>query len=130
MGVFDKLDAGLRDSLGGLARQAMENLQADSLPGLFNEVLAKTDLGDVKGLLGKLQESGLGSQVSSWIGNGSNMPITPDQIREALGNEKVQQIAQTLGLPTDKILNFLSENLPNAVDEMSPHGKLEGAESK
>jgi uncharacterized protein YidB (DUF937 family) len=130
MGVFDKLDAGLRERLGGLARQAMENLQADSLPGLFNEVLGKTDLGDVKGLLGKLQESGLGSQVSSWIGNGSNMPITPDQIREALGNEKVQQIAQTLGLPTDKILNFLSENLPNAVDEMSPQGKLEGAESK
>lgn len=130
MGVFDKLDSGLRESLGGLASQAMENLQADSLPGLFNEVLGKTDLGDVKGLLGKLQESGLGSQVSSWIGNGSNMPITPDQIREALGSEKVQQIAQTLGLPTDKILNFLSENLPTAVDQMSPKGKLEDSETK
>jgi uncharacterized protein YidB (DUF937 family) len=51
--------------------------------------------------------------------------VTPDQLKSALGNEQVQQIAQHLGLPIDKALSLLSQHLPNVVDQASPNGELQ-----
>jgi uncharacterized protein YidB (DUF937 family) len=124
MGLFDQLGSGLRGALGDLAGQAMGQLGANA-PALLNQVLGKTELGSVGGLLAKLQEGGLGNEVSSWLGSGANAGITPEQVREALGNEHVQQIANAIGLPTDKILELMSQHLPDAVDKMSPNGTLE-----
>ncbi len=125
MGLFDELGSGLKGAMGQVLGQALGQVEANAVPALLSQVLGKTDLGNVGGLLAKLQEGGLGSQVSSWLGNGSNAAITPDQLRAALGNEKVQQVATAMGLPTDKILALLSEHLPEAVDQMSPNGTLE-----
>ena len=124
MGLFDQLGSGLRGALGDLAGQAMGQLEANA-PALLSQVMGKTDLGSVGGLLAKFQEAGLGDQVTSWLGNGANMSITADQVREALGNEQVQQIANAVGLPTDKILSMMAQYLPGAVDKMSPSGTLE-----
>ncbi len=76
-------------------------------------------------MLAKLQESGLKDQVSSWLGNGANLSITTEQVREALGNEQVQQIANSIGVPTDKVLEMMSKYLPDTVDKMSPNGTLD-----
>jgi uncharacterized protein YidB (DUF937 family) len=124
MGLFDQLESGLRGALGDLAGQAMGQLEANA-PALLSQVLGKTDLGSVGGLLAKLQEGGLSDQVSSWLGNGANLSITPEQVREALGNEHVQQIANSIGVPTDKVLEMMSKYLPGAVDKMSPNGTLD-----
>ena len=125
MGLFDDLGGGLKGALGQMLGQAAGQLEANALPGLLNQVLGNTQLGNVGGLLAKLQEGGLAGQVASWLGNGSNMPVGADQLRAALGSEQVQQIANSLGLPTDKILEVLSEHLPGAIDRMSPNGTLE-----
>jgi uncharacterized protein YidB (DUF937 family) len=125
MGLLDDLGGGLKGALGQMLGQAAGQFEANALPGLLTQVLGNTQLGSVGGLLAKLQEGGLGGQVSSWLGNGSNMPIGADQLRAALGNEQVQQIANSLGLPTDKILEVLSAHLPGAIDQMSPNGTLE-----
>jgi uncharacterized protein YidB (DUF937 family) len=73
----------------------------------------------VQGLLDKLQQSGLGPQVSSWLGDGKNLPITADQLRAALGNEQIKQIAANFGLPMDKILATIAEHLPARVDKLA-----------
>lgn len=125
MGLFDEIGGGLKGAMGQVVSQALGQIEAGTLPALLSQGLANTEFGSVNGLLAKLQESGLGNQVSSWLGNGSNLPITADQLRAALGNEQVQQIANAIGLPTDKILAVLSEHLPGAVDKMSPSGTLE-----
>jgi len=119
MGMFDNVSGALK----GLAGQ----VETAALPGLLSAALSKTSFGSMKGLLDKLQQSGLGSQVSSWLGNGQNLPITADQLRAALGNEQIQQIATHLGLPVDKILGFLAEHLPAVVDKLSPKGTLRDA---
>src|SRR5450759_2972976 len=75
MGLFDSLSGGLKNALG--------QAEAAAMPALISRVLAKTDLGNMQGLLNKLQQSGLGPQVASWLGDGKNMPITPDQLRTA-----------------------------------------------
>ena len=99
---------------------------AAAAPALISAVLAKTNLGDLNGLVTQLQQNGLGDQVKSWIGNGANMHVTPDELRAALGNEQVKQIAAHFGLPVDEALKLLAEHVPNAVDQASPNGALPG----
>ena len=53
------------------------------------------------------------------------MPITADQLRAALGNGQIQQLAASFGLPVDKVLASLAEHLPSIVDKLSPNGTLQ-----
>jgi len=120
---------GLLDSLGGILGGVLKNelgeAEASALPGLISAVLGKTDLGSLQGIVNKLQEAGLGTQVQSWLGNGANLPVTVDQLRAALGNDQVRQIAEKFGLPVDGVLKLLSEHLPTAVDQASPNGVID-----
>ena len=115
----------LLDSLGGALKGVLGQVEADALPALISAVLAKTNLGDLQGLVNKLQQGGLSDQVQSWLGNGANLPVTVDQLRTALGNEQVQQIARELGLPIDGALKLLAEYLPTTVDQASPNGTIQ-----
>jgi uncharacterized protein YidB (DUF937 family) len=54
------------------------------------------------------------------------MQVTPDQIRAALGNEQVQELAQKFGVPIDGMLKLLAEHAPAAVDQASPNGQIQG----
>ncbi len=114
MGLFDQL-------FGGTMRSAESQL----LPGLLSQLLGQTNLGNLGGLLTQLQAGGLGSEVSSWLSNGANMPVSADQLKAALGNQQLQQMAQAAGLPIDKLLAMLSQHLPQTVDKMSPNGTLD-----
>lgn len=118
MGLFDSIGG----SLGGMIGQAA----ASAAPGLISAVLAKTNLGNLNGLVAQLQQNGMGDQVKSWLGNGANMHITPDELRAALGNDQVKQIAEHFGVPVDAALKLLAEHVPTAVDQASPNGTLQG----
>jgi uncharacterized protein YidB (DUF937 family) len=99
--------------------------EASGLPNVLGQILGNTDLGSVGGLLQQLQKSGLGPQVASWLGNGANLPVSVDQLRAALGDERVRQLAASFGIPVDQLLGQLSQHLPATVDTLSPHGTLE-----
>ena len=117
MGFLDSLTSGLKD--------ALKQGEAAAIPAMVSAALSKTDLGGLQGVIASLQQGGLNDQVRSWLGNGTNLPVTPDQLKTALGNEKVQQLASQLGLPVDQVLNLLAEHLPAAVDQASPNGALQ-----
>ncbi|MGH6726026.1 MAG: YidB family protein [Pseudolabrys sp.] len=118
---------GLLDNLGGSLGGMLGQVTAAAAPGLISAVLAKTNLGDLQGVVNQLQQGGLGDQVKSWLGNGGNMPVTPQQLQAALGNEQVRQIAEHFGVPVDQALKLLSEHLPAAVDQASPNGTLQSS---
>src|SRR5258708_627926 len=122
MGLFDQI-------ISGALRGGMGQAEQSALPGLLGQLLGQTNLGNVGGLLQQLQQGGLGGQVASWLGNGSNLPISPDQLRGALGNEQLQQMARQAGLPVDQLLSMLSQHLPQTVDRMSPNGSLDEPEA-
>ena len=119
----------MSDIFGSILGSALRGLAgpggSGALSDILSQVLGKTDLGSIGGLLERLQQSGLGPQVASWLGNGENLPITVDQLRRALGDEHLRQLATQLGLPVDQLLDQLSQHLPGAVDHMSPKGTLE-----
>jgi uncharacterized protein YidB (DUF937 family) len=112
---------GLLDNLGGIVGQ----MTAAAAPALISAALAKTNLGDMQGLVNQLEQGGLGDQVKSWLGNGSNMQVTPAQIQAALGSDQVKQLAAHFGIPTDAALKMLAEHLPAAVDQASPNGVVQ-----
>src|SRR5262249_24325775 len=99
-----------------------------SMQNPLSDILSGTGLGDLSGLVQRLSAGGLGEQVTSWLGSGANLPVSADQLRSALGDEQGQRIAQQLGLPTDPILQILSQHLPAAVDQASPDGEIEGVD--
>ena len=111
---------GLLDTLGG----SLRNVAAAAAPVLIAEALKQTNLGNLQGIVNQLQQGGLGPQVQSWLGNGANVPVTPEQLRAALGDEHVQQLAAKFGVPTDQVLKLLAEHLPAVVDQASSDGKL------
>jgi uncharacterized protein YidB (DUF937 family) len=121
MGLLDNL------GLGSVVSGVFGQVEAAAMPALIQAVLGKTNLGDLGGIVNQLQQGGLASQVQSWLGNGANMPVSADQLRAALGNEQVKQIAQHLGLPIDQALAMLSQHLPDMVDKASPNGVLQPA---
>ena len=122
MGLFDQI-------VSGALRGAIGEAEQSALPGLLGQLLGQTNLGNVGGLLQQLQQGGLGGQVASWLGNGTNLPVSTDQLRSALGNEQLQQMARQAGLPVDQLLAMLSQHLPQTVDRMSPDGSLQEPEA-
>ena len=94
-------------------------------PSILSQVLAKTNLGDLQGIVNKLQQAGLDKQVASWLADGKNIPVTKEQLRSALNDKDLQQIARSLGVPVDQALDVLAKYLPDAVDQASPSGQIQ-----
>jgi uncharacterized protein YidB (DUF937 family) len=93
-------------------------------PSILSQVLAKTNMGDLQSIVNKLQEAGLNKQVASWLSNSQNIPVTKEQLRAALNDKQLQQIARSLGVPVDQALDILTKYLPEAVDQASPAGQI------
>lgn len=62
--------------------------------------------------------------VHSWIGRGSNLTISPDDVQRVLGSQTIENIAQQLGLSERVTADRLSQMLPFVVDKLTPHGRL------
>ena len=106
------------DAFKGAVGSVVGQAEQAALPGLLKSVLGTEGL---QTILAKLQDAGLGNEVASWVDkNKGNLPISTDQIRTALGDEHVQQIAKSLGIPIDAVLAALAEKLPEAASAAGP----------
>lgn len=112
MGLFDQVEGVLQNALA----------QQGGITGLFNEALANS--GGYDGILAKLNQAGLGDQVSSWLGSGKNLPVSAEQIQAALGDQHIRQLAASFGVPVDQVAALLAQHLPAAVDQASPNGTI------
>ncbi|HNB47688.1 MAG TPA: YidB family protein, partial [Burkholderiaceae bacterium] len=79
------------------------------------------------GLVQQLQQGGLGEQVGSWISTGQNLPVSPDQLKDALGSNVLGQLAGSMGLDAGQAAGPLAQLLPQVVDALTPHGQLPAA---
>ena len=75
-------------------------------------------------LLSKMDSGGLGAIAKSWLGDGNNEAISPDQITNMLGADKISEFASKLGLSNEEAAGGLSEALPQMVDKASSGGSL------
>ncbi|HJV83484.1 YidB family protein [Noviherbaspirillum sp.] len=119
MGILDKAFEMLGDNHLPMMDSRTRLLQA-ALALLANNGQA----GGLHGLVEQFSEAGLGNVIHSWIGAGQNVPITGEQLHQALGEGQLQQIAEETGLAENETADRLSEMLPDLVDRLTPAGHI------
>jgi uncharacterized protein YidB (DUF937 family) len=119
MGLLDQLAGQMMGSLGGQKQDSGE--QGNLIGGVLGMI---EQAGGLPMLLQKLQQSGLGDQVASWVSTGQNQPVSGEQITEALGEEQVQQIAQQAGIDSGNASSGLAQLLPQIIDKLTPNGTV------
>jgi uncharacterized protein YidB (DUF937 family) len=107
MGVFDGL-------LGGIVGAGMVSV--------VSGILEKH--GGLQGVVSQFERNGLGGTVQSWVGTGSNQPISPQDLNKALGPDLLRQLSEKSGLSVQDLTQRLAQVLPEAVDKMTPNGTI------
>ena len=119
MGLFDSL---LSSVLGG---GNTSGGQQNALVQLATSLISNHSSGNgLAGLAQQFDQQGLGHLMQSWIGTGQNQAISPDQLHQVLGAEKVQQFAQQNGMQGSQVTTALAALLPQLIDKVTPHGQV------
>lgn len=113
----------LDDVLGQATGKQGGGVESQVLQALMS-LLSGKESGGVTGLLNKLSGSGLQEVVASWVGTGQNKAISPEQVTAGLGSDFMGKIASMAGVSTDQVAPILAKVLPQAVDKLSPQGKM------
>ena len=79
-------------------------------------------------LLQQFSGAGYGQQAQSWVGRGQNQPIDQNALMQVFGRDRLMALSQQHNMPMDAMLSGLSEQLPQAVDEMTPEGRVPDAD--
>lgn len=119
MGLMDQLqNTGLGSLLGGA-----ENRNSNPLLPVLLQML-QNHPGGLSALVQGFQNKGLGDIVSSWVSTGQNLPISADQITQALGHEQVNQMAASAGMTPGAASSSLASLLPALIDKLTPNGQI------
>jgi uncharacterized protein YidB (DUF937 family) len=107
---------GAGGGLGGLLGGLMGG-QKSATPGGF----LTSGLGE---MLERFQGAGHGGAAQSWVNQGPNQEIAPHHLEQAIGPDVLATLTQRTGLSRDELLSRLSKNLPHAVDQYTPDGRI------
>ncbi len=78
-------------------------------------------LGD---LLKQFQGAGKAEVADSWVSPNRNKPIAPADLSTVLTAEQIEFLSARTGLGREELLKGLAAQLPEAVDELTPQGRL------
>ena len=109
----------------GLLDDVLGGLGDDAAGGLGHLLKGQ---GGVAGLTEKFGANGLGDVVGSWIGKGANAGVSPEQISQVLGRGPIAEFARRLGVSPEQASETLAGLLPEAVDRLTPGGRVEDAD--
>ena len=115
---------GLLDIAGSLLGGGQEG--QGGMMGMVTGLLKEQ--GGLQGLLGKLQEGGLGEQAASWVGKGENLPVSGAQIQALLGSDLIRGLAAKAGVGGEEAAGGLAGLLPQVVDKLTPDGQVPAGE--
>ena len=130
MGILDTVIGSLLGGTAGGASSPMGSILSSMLGsgqqgGMMNSGAAGgLGGGGLGGLLQQFQNAGLGHVAQSWVGNGPNQPVSPDQLQNVFGQGRVNDMATQAGMQPGDFLSQLSQHLPNVVNGMTPDGRL------
>ena len=128
-GLGGLLSGGLGGLLGGLlgGSGSGAGMGSATLPADEDQAHQAVS-GGLGELLQRFQQNGYGDIANSWIGNGPNRTIAPDQLHQALGSDTVNELSQQTGVPQSDLLSQLAQALPTLVDRFTPQGRIPSAD--
>jgi uncharacterized protein YidB (DUF937 family) len=116
MGLFDSV-------FGAVSSQLQRQVVSGHLTQVLDKLLADNgELGGLQGMLDKFNQAGLGNVLNSWIGTGSKLPISGDQLASVLGPDNLDKLAGQVGLDGSQLSDQLAQVLPGLVDRLTPQG--------
>ena len=140
MGLLDTVLGGLLGGSAGSSSSPMGTILSGLLgggqsgglgQGMAGQGMAGQGMGGMGGmgsglggLVSQFENAGLGHLAQSWIGNGPNQPVSPQQLQDVFGQDQVQGMANQAGMDQGSFLSQLCQHLPNAVNGMTPNGRL------
>ena len=80
--------------------------------------------GGLGGLVAQMNQGGLADIAKSWVGTGTNAPISGAQISQMLPPDLIAMLTKQTGLTPDELLKRLAQTLPQVVDGLTPKGQL------
>jgi uncharacterized protein YidB (DUF937 family) len=111
--------------VGGTAPQGGLGGLLGSLAGAFGGAGAGSAVsGGIGELVDRFKQNGHGEAAESWVRQGPNQPIAPHQLEQAIGPDVLANLTQKTGLSRDELLSRLARDLPRAVDDHTPDGRL------
>jgi uncharacterized protein YidB (DUF937 family) len=78
----------------------------------------------IKELLDRFRHTGQEHKAQSWVSTGANEPVTPTELEQVLGDERINWLVEETGMARDQLLAKLSTELPATVDELTPDGQI------
>lgn len=81
-------------------------------------------LGGLGELVDQFRSAGQGRKADSWVGHGGNEPVSEQELEQALDPELLDKLTRQTGLDRQELLRRLSQTLPDAVDKLTPEGRL------
>ena len=126
----DKLTELLKGASG--SNQPGSKDQQSPLGGLLGNLGGAVGGGGIGGLLSgglnelveRFKQNGHGDAADSWVNGGPNKELPPPQLRQAIGQDVLAALEQQTGLSQEELLARLSRELPTAVDQYTPDGRI------
>jgi len=72
----------------------------------------------------RFRQNGLAKAVDSWVGTGPNKDLSAADLSDALGPDTLAELSEHTGLAREEVLARLTRELPGAVDQYTPQGRL------
>ena len=117
-------------TLKGKGRLAELLQGAPSAPGTPGRNAAAAELsggvvlGGLKELLDRFRQKTPNSAADSWVSTGPNQPISSSELEQALGGERIEWLMAQTGMTKDQLLAGLATSLPDAIDKLTPDGRV------
>jgi uncharacterized protein YidB (DUF937 family) len=106
------MGGGLGGGLGGLLGGA----GAGGLGGLLG--------GGIGEVVDRFRQNGHGEVADSWVATGPNREVAPQQLERAIGPDVLEELQRRTGLSRDELLSRLARDLPRAIDDHTPQGRI------
>jgi uncharacterized protein YidB (DUF937 family) len=100
---------GLGNLLGGL-------LDGGAAGGILSGGLAD--------LLKQFQQNGQGDKTETWVAKGPNKSVSAAELEQALGPDRIAWLMRETRMSREELLSGLSRELPNAIDQLTPEGRV------
>ncbi len=80
--------------------------------------------GGLSELIEQFQSAGHGQAAHSWLSDGPNEPIGPNEVERAISEDLLLELERRTGLPRAEIVERLATGLPETVNQLTPEGRV------
>lgn len=124
---------GLGDMLGGILGGGSQGAPGAKpggmntgalIAGLVPVVIGMLKSGGLQKMMSGFQDKGMADKADSWVGTGENKPVSGAEMKVALGEQEVQQVAQQAGISEDEAADVLAKVVPEVVNNLTPNGQV------